>query len=271
MVAPLIARAVAKGAAAKATVKKVAKDAAKKVTKEEVKRYEKARRSMKRSLDKVNRDIESGNLSNEGLQAALNFRESLEENIKNSYMIKSGDKKGTYMYSADRMENIAAYAAEASKTGVSTENMRKNEMFKRDINQASIGGVSTLTKEETKVFYTMTRELWNGVEQSKRNDAIIKAFGVDTLEGAWNIVMSDPDAKKAIKEAREAQKQAESDEAISDGSLDERDEKGSPPYIKNLITSRDTRKSDFNAIQRDVAKSPANWSASNSSHGMKQR
>ena len=190
---------------------------------------DKARRSYKKSLANVKRDIASGTLSTKQLEKALNVKSSLESSINASYFDR---KTGEYLNSPDRMLKNADIAKEMIdyKYDESVYE-RRNQLFQRDINQASIGGVSTKSKEEVKVFYAMTKEYWEGSDISVRNKKIMAAFGADTLEEVWDKVMSNEDAQKALKMAN--------DKNLEDGSNDVKDEIGSPDYIKWLINVRD--------------------------------
>lgn len=42
-----------------------------------------------------------------------------------------------------------------------------------------------------KLFYAKTRDIWEGLPSAFRNEAIMDALGVDSLEGAYDIVMAD--------------------------------------------------------------------------------
>ena len=54
-------------------------------------------------------------------------------------------------------------------------------------------------------------------------------------------VFSDEAAKEALRQARKNRKQLGSDADMPKGSSDEKDEKGSPEYIKDFILILDTR------------------------------
>ena len=126
------------------------------------------------------------------------------------------------------------------KIEVRFSNYRNDEVFKREINQASIGGVSKFSKEETKIFYAATVKIWNGRPIEERNRLIKEHFGVDTLAEAWDLVFAVPEAKKALEDAEKAQRPLPSSKEAEDGSGDEIDAKGSPTYIKELILDLNT-------------------------------
>ena len=222
-------------------LRNVAKDASKAPKSSSVKAYSKVRDSLKSSLSNVKEKISEGNLSPEALKNAEQFSRSLQDVIDNSYQIKSGDKKGKYPYSVNKLERSAKFADDVLSTGFDVVN-RKNEMFIRDMNQASVGGVSTKSKEEVKVFYTITRAAWNGSDVEDRNEKILQYYNAESYEEVWKKVMDDPLAKKALEDAKKAQKKAKSDKDVSDGSNEPSDEIGSPDYIKELILALDTQK-----------------------------
>lgn len=211
---------------AKPTVENIALEAGEKTDSQKA---DKARRSFRNSLKNVERDIASGNLTQEQLQNANRIKESLETNIQQSYATKAGE----YLVEPDRMLKSAETAKELIKNNYdNTKNNRKNQLFQRDINQASVGGVSTKSKEEVKIFYAMTQEFWEGHDISVRNKLIMSSLGVNTLEEAWDIVMNNKDAKTALEKA--------TNQSVEDGSNDVPDEIGSPEYIKWLVVTRDT-------------------------------
>ena len=67
-------------------------------------------------------------------------------------------------------------------------------------------------------------------------------YNAESYEEVWKKVMNDPLAKKALEDAEKAQKQAQSEKDVADGSNDVQDEVGSPDYIKELILALDTQK-----------------------------
>ena len=114
-------------------------------------------------------------------------------------------------------------------------------MMRYEINQASSGGTSRYSKEETKIFYAATKRAWEGKPQGTWNEAIMEYYGVDTLEEAWDLVFNTDEAKKALQKARQNQQPISSESDLQDGSADEKEDIGSPDYIKELILTLDTR------------------------------
>ena len=121
-----------------------------------------------------------------------------------------------------------------------SEIARRNEIFTREINQASKGGVSSISKEETKIFYAATQKAWEGTDPRKRNERIIEKLNADSLEDAWNKVFEKEEVQKALEKARKNQQPISTEADISNGADEEKEEKGSPEYIKGLILDLDT-------------------------------
>ena len=230
MVAPLL-----KAVAAKAG-KKVAYSSA------EVKKIQEVRKSLKVSKDLLDKKISSGNVKD--MASAQNFKKSLEDNIKASYAAEKGENRGLYQYNLSRVEESAKVAKDILKSDTLDSSQRTDKLFTREINQASIGGVSTLTKEETKIFYSATQEIWEGKPIEERNEKIKEYFGVETIKDAWDIVYQDENVKEALRKAKQAQKpiDSENDEGVYNGEGEKPEEIGSPEYSKELRLTNDTQR-----------------------------
>ena len=218
----------------------VAKKAKK--ARKDVKDYAKLRREFKEDIKRTHGIISEGELSNSEKRSAEQFLESLHQSLNETYAEKSGARKGEYLTSLDRLKRRHEYAKEVIDSGFKVENLRKNEIFTRDINQASIGGVSTKSKEEVKIFYAATKNAWAGLDITKRHQAIMDYFGVDTLEEAWEKVFENPDVQKALEKAKKAQNKIESEQDIIDGSTDVKEVETSPDYIEEMIVTLDTKR-----------------------------
>lgn len=211
------------------------------VSKEEKKRIiqerKKSRKALNIALQVADNFLESDSLSKKQKEGIENYKRSIKDTLKESY-----SKKGKYSISTAELEKRANFAKELSNNSFDTDVMRKNKIFQRDINQATVGGVSTKSKAEAKIFYSATKEIWNGLPISERNQALLDYFNVETISEAWDIVMQDENVKKALEQAKKNQQKASSDSDVSDGSNDVPDEIGSPDYIKYLVLSNDTVK-----------------------------
>lgn len=204
-----------------------------------------ARKKMKRALNSLQKKVEKGLVEN--TQETQAYIASLKDSIANSYAIKKGELRGQYTDTLSRFQSVVQSVQQTIKAGEFRERRqigpdnpavvaRKNKIFEREINQASIGGVSTLSKIEVKAFYAATEQFWNKKDITQRNKAILEGLGVSSLEDAFYIVLNHPEIKKRLDEAKQAQKPAESDADISNGKDDEKDNIGSPTWIQKLKT-----------------------------------
>ena len=217
--------------AAKATntLKNVAAKAAQKTSRAKRKSDEvynsrrRAKRKLERELKKINKNQQT--------------IDDLRAEIEQSYATKQGE----YLIDVESFVRRSRTYTQSYERKDRAEIARKNESMRFEINQASSGGVSKFSKEETKIFYAATKRAWEGKPHGKWNEAIIEYYGVDTLEEAWDLVFNTDEAKKALQQARNNNKPLSSSNDMPEGSSDEPDEKGSPEYIKELILTLDTR------------------------------
>ena len=217
--------------AAKATntLKNVAAKAAQKTSRAKRKSDEvyNARRRAKRKLE---RELKK---TNKNQQTIDNLRAEIEQ----SYATKQGE----YLIDVESFERRSRTYTQSYERKDRASIVRKNDMMRYEINQASSGGTSKYSKEETKIFYAATKRAWEGKPQGTWNEAIMEYYGVDTLEEAWDLVFNTDEAKKALQKARQNQQPISSESDLQDGSTDEKEDIGSPDYIKELILTLDTR------------------------------
>ena len=169
-------------------------------------------------------------LRNDNDIISQNYATQIEKYIKNTYGSKSDSEITSILQTVADVKSTTEFGTET----------RKEKIFTRNIAQASIGGVSTLSKEEVKIFYGATQKAWEGLPIEKRNQAIKDYFGVESIEEAWEKVFETKSAKDALKESRKNQEPISSDSDIQDGTNDEKEGKGSPPYMKGLVIDLDT-------------------------------
>ena len=217
--------------AAKATntLKNVAAKAAQKTSRAKRKSDEvyNARRRAKRKLE---RELKK---TNKNQQTIDNLRAEIEQ----SYATKQRE----YLIDIEAFERKSRTYTQSYERRYRASIARKNDMMRYEINQASSGGTSRYSKEETKIFYAATKRAWEGKPQGTWNEAIMEYYGVDTLEEAWDLVFNTDEAKKALQKARQNQQPISSESDLQDGSADEKEDIGSPDYIKELILTLDTR------------------------------
>lgn len=210
-----------------------------KLEKQEIRMRRKSNRdSLKESLQQTKQFLQSDDITNEQRQYASKFEKDLERSISDSY----ASKKGGYNTSIDKMENRARFAKDVLLVGFDEKELRKEKMFERDLAQARVEGVSTKEDYEVSTFYAATENIWRGSNPTERNIKLKEAFGVSSISEVWDIVMKDENVKEALKKAEKAREKVRSDSDVSDGSEEPADEKGSPPYMKELILSVDTQR-----------------------------
>ena len=211
------------------TLKNVAAKAAQKTSRAKRKSDEvyNARRRAKRKLE---RELKKTNKNQQTI-------DTLRAEIEQSYATKQGE----YLIDIEQFQRRSRTYTQSYERKDRAEIARKNDMMRYEINQASSGGTSKYSKEETKIFYAATKRAWEGKPQGTWNEAIMEYYGVDTLEEAWDLVFSTDEAKKALQKARQNQQPISSESDLQDGSTDEKEDIGSPDYIKELILTLDTR------------------------------
>lgn len=131
-------------------------------------------------------------------QAAQSYIQQLKGLIERSYakVTKRVEERAHVIQSLGKL----------TVANVKGNTARSNELFKRELNAASSGNISTLGKHGqsmAKVFYRATQNFWEGKPTEKRNEAIMKGMGVDSLREAFKRVMREN--KTALRNARKAQ------------------------------------------------------------------
>lgn len=87
---------------------------------------------------------------------------------------------------------------------------RLNRIFMRELSLASTNNISKLFPDSlegqirTKVFWQSTKMMWLGGSRKDREKAILRGFGVDTLEEAYRITQEDNEEliQQILNEAR---------------------------------------------------------------------
>lgn len=154
-----------------------------------------ARRRAKRLLERMSRESTSG-MSAQQKAARLDYMKSVQEQINQSYdtsrrqanAVRKQQARESASKAATRLDKMTA-APRAAKSAKD----RANLMFKRQLNLARIGAPSTLGKhgeQAVTIFYAATKKIWRGKDPAKRNELIVKALGVGTIEEAYKKVLS---------------------------------------------------------------------------------
>ncbi len=205
------------------------------------------RKKITRRINNLRNNIESGKISGAAnISNANALIDKLESMKKASYINRSTKK---YTYSEEQLENVIRYASgkkeeiELDVAAYKPSNkelfamreynidaktqFRRNKLFEQEINQASLSseiGVSSLSKSEVKIFYASTMEFWQGKDALSRNQYIMDALGVKSLEEAFDIIMGTQEAQDALQRA---------------GKEQEIETEKSPDYIDYLLSMID--------------------------------
>ena len=195
-----------------------------------------ARKEARTKLVTISSDIKTGISSGlyQDVEKAImeSYSSQIDKYVKATYGGKDSTIKTTRMFEA---------ISDIQTTLKRDEDLRKEKIMERNIAQASLNnGVSKYSKEEVKIFYGATQKLWEGKPIEERNKVIKEKLGVETLEEAWEKVFANESVKQALDEAKRNQKPIGSDVDMQDGSNDEKEGKGSPPYMKGLVLDLDT-------------------------------
>lgn len=231
--------------------KQVAKESNKK-SRYETEGYKRSeqRKKITRRINRLKNDVASGKISGAAnVSNANNLISSLERMKQDTYINR---QTGEYKYSQKRIEstikNVSQKRAEIEfdveqRKNIGKEDLltfkqyksdemtrfRRNEIFQQKLNAASrnaeeIGIISDISKSEAKIFYAATMDAWQGKSAKYRNQYIMEYLGVQSLEEAFDIVMSSKEAQEALRRA---------------GKELETEVEKSPDYIDYLLSAMD--------------------------------
>ena len=211
------------------------------------------RKKLRKARDSFQKKLASGKI--EDTQESRDYLTSINKAIDDSYMIRNGEKRGTYTNTFERFQNARitvqetvrdtqAFKSEIENFDVvertPAEKRRQSQMFERQINQASVsGGISTVSKYETKMFYAVTQRYWEGYPASKINERLMQVFNTDSIKDVWDIVMNNEEVKAALEQAQKNGEDIESteDDSFKKDRTDESGRKGSPPMIQQIVAT----------------------------------
>lgn len=155
-----------------------------------------ARRRARRELARINKQIESGALSDQQRSTQEAYARRLEQAIQDSYIqrdIRPGmnarERRALTRRSDAALERAASAVESRRKSKTATE--RGNAAFAEQIRAAQAGErtpLSGLDKVSTTFFYVSTRQMWQGYPAAQRNEYIMRGLGVESLEEAYRIV-----------------------------------------------------------------------------------
>lgn len=114
-------------------------------------------------------------------------------------------KNIAWLSAAGKFKSYGAHAKEAlsalklQQVGTQRELSSQKINFLSELNAARRGDPSifqTKGKERVQLFYKATQPLWESVPMAERNNAIMKALGVNSLQAAFIKVMSQKEVQK---------------------------------------------------------------------------
>lgn len=164
-----------------------------------------ARRRAKRLLARMERENVS-RMSMVELRARADFMESVREQIARSYEGTRDPREVEQARSRAEATRKRLDRMTRGPRALKSPDDRAKAMFQRQVNLARIGAPSLFGahgKEVVSVFYAATRHIWRGRDPQRRNDLIMKALGVSTLEEAFDkVLVSNMDALRASIEGK---------------------------------------------------------------------
>lgn len=159
-----------------------------------------ARRRAKRLLARMEREDVSG-MSVVERRARADYMESVRAQIEQSYQ---GTRKVREVESAKERAQGARKKLDRMTRGprkVKSSKERSDVLFQRQVNLARIGAPSLFGAHgdaAVSVFYASTRRIWRGRDAKERNRLIMEALGVDSLEAAFDKVLSNENNLRAL-------------------------------------------------------------------------
>lgn len=132
-------------------------------------------------------------------QATKTVKPSFTFRIKNGFRLIFS--KSTQTQISDQKSTFVNRFTKKIQDYQTVKNEKINEITKEKINLASKGSVeiSLFTRENSKIFYRATQDIWQG-KTGDRNALIIEELGAKNLEEAYKKVLSDQvEAVKAAK------------------------------------------------------------------------
>lgn len=126
---------------------------------------------------------------------------SFTSRIKNGF--RSLFSKPTQSQVNDQKSSFVNRFTKKIQSYQAAKNEKISEITKEKINLASKGAVESglFTRENSKIFYRATQDIWRGApSKTDRNALIIEKLGVKNLEDAYKMVLKDQaDAVEAAK------------------------------------------------------------------------
>ena len=177
-------------------------------TSKEAKGNELLRARYNRAITRLEKTITSGETSRKGKAIARKQIKTLEKAIETTYskgLYGYGSKHNTAKWDAIQNRQRAANSiVNTSKQVLRGSNAVSDWEWQQKVNKAYFGyskktnetrnydAANEYKREFVETFYYATEPMWKDVPLTQRNKAIKKALGVDTMQEAYDKVMSNP-------------------------------------------------------------------------------
>ena len=134
--------------------------------------------------------------------ADVDMRDDIRQQISNFQQLDAmtrmyaGGKRIAGRTAAERLEAVeklekAIRVAPIKREIKSYQTLRSNAVFMNDVKVASSSGIDTMSEVEVRVFFRATQKAWEGSAPSERYEAILKAYGVKSLDYLWQKIKKD--------------------------------------------------------------------------------
>lgn len=145
-----------------------------------------ARRRAKRLIARLERE-QAANSTGVQARARQSYIQTLKDQVSKSYAAsrKKSDVK------ASRENSVTLNRMTKIPRADRTARERSEAIFRQQLAQARVGGVSSITNAEVSVFYAATRRIWSGADVRDRNELIKKALGASSLAEAFQQVVAE--------------------------------------------------------------------------------
>lgn len=177
-------------------------------TSKDAKRNEQLRAKYNRAITRLEKAITSSETSRKGKAFARKQIKTLEKAIETTYskgLYGYGSKHNTAKWEAIQSRQRAANSVVGtSKQVLRGSNAISDWEWQQKANKAYFGyskktnelrnydAANEYKREYIETFYYALEPIWEGLPATQRNKAIKKALGVDTMQEAYDKVMSNP-------------------------------------------------------------------------------
>lgn len=173
-----------------------------------------ARRRAKRYQQRLQRDIDSGKLTPSQLSHASAEIVSLEKQIRATYSERGKAVGATQKAAAkDLASHVETMRSRETASREQAFKVRRDAVYKAEMGRAYRGDTDTSFGAggavKVELFWKATRTIWKGEKSANREQAILTYYGVDTLEEAYEKVMSDESVAASLDKIRKREEYLE--------------------------------------------------------------